>query len=128
MISDLFPLVHLGGITISKYDYIPTQKQAMQLIYDSLRDEQLKRQIRINFAWILNVKDFGAVGDGITDDTFNISKSISIAANAIGFTIYSADGREVTKNKDGINTITVSNEETKLCLKAAKKVLGYLGR
>lgn len=56
-----------------------------------------KRSLQDHFGDILNVKDFGAKGDGVTND--------SAAFNAAGADVYVPKGEYLIHNLDNINTI-----------------------
>ncbi len=62
------------------------------------------RTLTARFADVINVKDFGAVGDGVTDDTAAIQAAVNaVSANPIGGTLYFSDGIYITE------TITVGS-------------------
>ena len=62
------------------------------------------RKLKDRFADTVNVKDFGAVGDGVTDDTSAIQAAIDfVSANPIGGTLYFSDGVYL------VNVITVGS-------------------
>jgi hypothetical protein len=57
----------------------------------------------------------------MTDD----ERRVSVVANAIGFEMLRHDGRPMTQI-DGVDAITVSEEESQRCLAAAKRTLEHL--
>lgn len=50
------------------------------------------RSLEDRFADVINVKDFGAIGDGVTDDTSAIQDAINYASNNGGYTVYAPAG------------------------------------
>ncbi len=53
-------------------------------------------------------------------------RRVSIVANAIGFEMLRHDGRPVGSTSEGVEQITVTEEEAVLCLAAALRVLDHL--
>jgi len=72
------------------------------------------RSLANRFADVVNVKDFGAVGDGITDDTAAIQAAVNaVSANPIGGTLYFSDGIYITQEITvGSNIIIEGNGTT----------------
>lgn len=71
------------------------------------------RLIADRFADVLNVKDFGAVGDGVTDDT----AAIQVALNSSRKTIYFPEGRYVVSELSHSGTAVpalTSNEDGRI--------------
>lgn len=81
-----------GNITVALLDsyqqYIGDGSQLSVLTVGS----DTPRTLADRFADVVNVKDFGAVGDGITDDTSSIQAAIN-AANPFGKQVYVPAGR-----------------------------------
>ena len=63
------------------------------------------RNLQDRFADVVNVKDFGAVGDGVTDDTAAIQNAINSIDNNLGGTVFFPKGAYRTTN-----TITTNGE------------------
>jgi len=72
------------------------------------------RNLVTRFTDVVNVKDFGAVGDGVTDDTAAIQAAVNaVSANPIGGTLYFADGIYITQEITvGSNIIIEGNGST----------------
>lgn len=51
---------------------------------------------------------------------------VSVVANAIGFSIFAADGRPVTVNAQGVEQVDVTDDEAERCRAAAVAVLAHL--
>jgi hypothetical protein len=72
------------------------------------------RTLANRFADMVNVKDFGAVGDGVADDTAAIQAAVNaVSANPIGGTLYFSDGIYITQEITvGSNIIIEGNGTT----------------
>jgi hypothetical protein len=72
------------------------------------------RTLANRFADAVNVKDFGAVGDGVADDTAAIQAAVNaVSANPIGGTLYFSDGIYITQEITvGSNIIIEGNGTT----------------
>lgn len=84
------------------------------VVYDPPFTGAVQTNIEAKLAQAVSVKDFGAVGDGVTDDTAAFNKSIAWAnskngddrSGILGSTIYIPEGRY--KITTALNPITVS--------------------
>tara|TARA_R110000744_G_C19357402_1_gene561021 strand:+ start:1194 stop:2849 length:1656 start_codon:yes stop_codon:yes gene_type:complete len=96
--TNMIKYISPASLQASKYS------QGNEILVTSDRGDTA-RDLSARFNDILNVKDFGAVGDGITDDSDAFE-----AATALGGTVYVPDGtyyltRTITVNTVGCNVV-----------------------
>lgn len=65
---------------------------ASQITYDPPFTDSVPTNVELKLAQTVSVKDFGAVGDGVTDDTAAIQNAIAAIANQNGGTLYVPSG------------------------------------
>ena len=76
-----FILKDSTGVTIATYDNIPSPVYTDNILYNEGGTNAVTRTVTSKLQEWLSVKDFGAVGDGVTDDTSAFTSALAAATS-----------------------------------------------
>jgi hypothetical protein len=104
-------LKDINDVLIGTYDNVPASPNtdASLVTYTPAGTGAVTTTVQAKLRQYISVKDFGAVGDGTTDDTTAINNAIAAIASPAGGTIYFPSG-----NYKITSTITWSNKPVTL--------------
>jgi hypothetical protein len=115
--SDLIQVVDVNDTTMAVTG--TNKKATAQIVGNNLpvvaTGSTTSRKLKDRFADVVNVKDFGAVGDGVTDDTVAIQAAINAVPNN-GGAVYLPSGRYRVTQTINVGNGTDSLLSTKNCI------------
>jgi len=113
-----FILKDSTGTTIWTIDNIPAGVNAADVNYTPAGSGAVTRSVQTKLRETVSVKDFGAVGDGVTDDTLAIQAAID-ATPAYGTTFFPAGTYIIINTLNLKNNLTIDGQGATIRAKAA---------